>query len=788
MILSPNSTAVITVSNSITNTIVDEKLDTVNPFTFIEFLNYSKTLDKTTISFIDYQKYLNVWNETTYAGYTDLPTLVRQQFVEFLKTISLNYTTAEERRFLTSIDFNNPADLEVAVPFFAQKIKQIILYYAEKRDTYKIDYELSKNKGSSSGVSSYIRNSILETLFGNDSNIPIETSQSLDDLSQILKIEVEESYDIFNDYYDLDPTKPPEFYNAINLRKKYFTSNTNAQNPEIILDFDQSIINQINAEGVVLEALQYLAVNINTPTLEYLQPYDFDDYSTRTRQNLRLLLEADLIEKFTGTDFYYLSANTIGETVSGRLFEATAPFANLININNPSTMSVPQGVSFYEREVGTFFKPSRQSILKLQTPFTFTTKDNIQPDVLFIFPDPNNYGNVSGVSKVDYETPMVFSQQGELIQRNTSSNIALGHSYVTDKDFTFESYHSAEQTSNTNLLSFVYNTGIVTNYVSDLYGNIIIGFKANSENYLPYFVKQAETYIDTGSGVYSDVPYLSSIKSLLKTSLTGTQTSAVTAVTISDKANSSIYANRTYPGNFYVYNAGKNAFIALNTEFNNIFQKYPTITYQLQNQLKSVEIYGNAYVFSTSGLKVIDDVRYDVQFFSSSDVPLILSATDTNKYSNVFLVGSDLFVARYYVQDDMFYNWNPCNFVLEMMSYSVADNSTKKYSFETTGENVYQFDFDVRVSVSNMILTYNKLTDTFNLVIDLKDLNNNIYIQTYSMVIVNGKFKIMNHTVYSPTNGNVTLNFYGNGVMPSLSLNTILTTPTPDTINGTLTF
>lgn len=788
MIVSPTSTAIITVNNSITNTLDDEKLDTNKPFSFIEFLNYTKSLDKSPVSFIDYQKYLKAWNTATYTSYTDLNTLIKEQFIEFLKTISLNYTTAEERRYLSSIDYNNPDDLEIAVPFFVQKIKQIILYYAEKRDTYRIDYELSKNKGTVTGVSSYLKNSIIETLFGNDSNVQIKTDQSLTDLSQILKIEVEESYDIFNDYYDLDPSKPPEFYDAINLRKTYFTSNTNPVDPNLFIDFDQAIINQINSEGVVLEALKYLAVNINTPTLEYLQPYDFDDYSTQTRSNLRLIFDAELAQKFTGTDMYYLSTNSIGEVLSGRLFEATSPFANLINIYSPSTLTVPQGISFYDREVGLFFKPSRQSILKLQTPFTFTQKENIKPDNVYVFPDPSSYGNVSGVSKVDHDSPLIFSQQGQLIQKNVSSNIAIGHSYVTKNDLTFESYHSAEQVSNTNILNFVYNTGIVTNYVSDLYGNVIIGFKETTKNYLPRFVTLAETYNDTGSGVYSNIPYLSSIKTLLATSLTGTQTTSFTPPSLMGNDKQSIYANRTYPGNFYIYNAGKDLFTNLNVEFANVFQKFPTVSYQIQNQLRSVEIYGNTYVFTTSSIKVIDDIRYDIDFYSSSDVPLILSSTPTNNYSNVFLVGTDLFVARYYEVNDQYLNFNTCSFALEMLSYSVAENNYKTYSFYTTNENVARFDFDVRVYVTNMLMTYNKLTDTYNVVIELKDSNKNLYIKTFSLVLINGKFKILSDTLYHPTNGNVTLNFYENLTILSLSLNTILTTPTPDITNGTLTF
>ena len=142
------------VYNSITNDLNDEKFDSNQSFTFLEYLNYTKSLDKKIIDFTDYKKYLEIWNSVTSQSYTDYNSQVREQFINFLKTITLKYTNSEEKRFLSNINFNNSADLEIAAPFYIAKIKQILLYFAEKRDTYKIDLELSKNKGTIQGVQS----------------------------------------------------------------------------------------------------------------------------------------------------------------------------------------------------------------------------------------------------------------------------------------------------------------------------------------------------------------------------------------------------------------------------------------------------------------------------------------------------------------------------------------------------------------------------------------------------------------------------------------------------------
>ena len=273
MIFNSNQFSSVIVYNSITNTLNDEKFDSNQPFSFIEFLNYSKLLSNEVIQFTDYQVYLKKWNEVTVVKYNDINTVIKQEFVSFLKTIALNYTTAEEKRYLTNINFEDSQDLEVAAPFFATKIKQILLYFAGKRDTYAIDLELVKNKGSIYGVDNYIKTTIVETIFANDLVPAITPTQPLSTINANLQVEVEEGYDIYNNYFDLDPFVPPSFYNAEGNREKYFSSNTNTIDSKIFLDYNQAIIDLINSEKVVLNTLQALVVNIDTPNLNLLQNY-----------------------------------------------------------------------------------------------------------------------------------------------------------------------------------------------------------------------------------------------------------------------------------------------------------------------------------------------------------------------------------------------------------------------------------------------------------------------------------------------------------------------------------
>lgn len=788
MIFNSNQFSNVIVYNSITNTLNDEKFDSNQPFSFIEFLNYSRLLSNDVIQYTDYQVYLKKWNEVTLVKYNDINTVIKQEFVSFLKTIALNYTTAEEKRYLTNINFEDSQDLEVAAPFFATKIKQVLLYFAGKRDTYAIDLELVKNKGSIYGVDNYIKTTIVETIFGNDLVPAIIPTQPLSTINANLQVEVEEGYDIYNNYFDLDPFEPPSFYNAEGNRDKYFSSNTNTIDSKIFLDYNQAIIDLINSEKVVLNTLQALVVNIGTPNLNLLQNYDFINYDERTRANLRLILDAELIKKFTGTDFYYLSTNSAGITLSGILFEATSPFANLLNVNSPSTLTVPQSSVLYERDVGLFFKPTHQSILQLQTPFSYELKSDLKGDYVYIFPDPYDYGNIVGVSKTDHETPFNFIQQGEQIQKNISSNNALGNSLVTKNNFTFESYHSLEQNSVKSVVEDLYNAGVVNSYVSDIFGNIYIGFKQQSTPYIKNFSNNISNNIAMfGLSSVSDTQYVDNIKSLVTT---GTfNSTASIEVSGSSTQTSTIYNTRNSPGNFIVYNILKNTLLPLSSEYYPVISKLQTEVPEIVCSVLSYEVFATTFVMTTSAHTIIDKINYsDGIFYESLTVPLILQNEVNYKCSNVYLVDNSVYIASLNLTDSTTTSgYNNRSFLLSLYSYDTNNNGITYYTFNSVSDYTYSYNLNTVVNVTNVSLIYNKKQSLFNVVVTLKDLNNNMFLHSIFLRISNGVVSLVNQKIFSGENANFTINFFDGSYVSSVTLNSLSSTPVINSAYGTIT-
>jgi len=789
MLFQTNNFSNIVVYNSITNDLNDQKYDSIQPFTFVQYLNYSKSLNKNIIQFSDYQTYLSNWNTKTNNTNDNLSSQVSNQFVAFLESITINFTTNEEKRFLTNINFYNTDDLEIALPFYVNKIKQVLLYYAQKRDTYKIDLQLAKNNGTIAGIEKFLQTYIVETILGQDNPPFTNLATPLSAISNQIQIEVEEGYDTFNDYFDLDPFQPPSFYEATGERAVYFQANTNLNDNNLFLDYNQAIINLINSEKVALQALQNLVININTPDPTLLQPYDFIDYNTVSSNNILLSFNKQLVQNYSGTDMYYLSTNALGQVLSGNMFMATEPYLNLLNVYNPSTLTVPSTSTKYERDVGLFFKPSTRSLIQVQTPFDYYVNPNLPTDTTYTFPDPSSYGNISGVSKEEHTTPLNFVLQGELIQKNISSNNALGNTNISENDFTFESYHSLEQQQSTvNYIQPFYNSGVVYQYISDLYGNTIIGLKQLSGNYINNFAGNIKlNSVEVGLPENTDTLYLSSIQDLIVNGTFYNTQSNVLAANIVN--NQTLYDLRNCAGNFYVFNIATTQLSPLSTSFLNIINKYnTTVQNDLTGNLFSVEVFKDTFVFTTSSYVVVDRVVFDNgQFYKSPNIPLILPRSKNNTVTNPFLIDNNIYLFNYYLDvTSNNVNGNARPFILDIYSYDITNNT---FTTNISSNNLsFNYGSNVKLDSYTAVMSYNSKFDIFNIAINMKDGNKNFYMHNIQCRYNSNQLNIVNNKFFQPTNSNYTVNFYDYSNAQNILKNALVTTPTILPQYGSITF
>jgi len=447
------NTILISVPDSIISGKTTNAGDFYEPYTFINFLiktNPSETDSSYIIS--QYKYYLLQWYKYKKIDKQDSEEFVRSSFVNLLREVLLNFSTLEERRFVTNANFNDDLDLYSVIPFFTNKIKEICNYYSLLRQNVPFKKYENSLKGSQVGITSLLKNEIFKSLKA----IELVSNQTnLFDLTAIkntLDLEITELFDE-SQYYDLNPQYPSTTYNE-GFTSNYYSSNTNDFNSLLFTDFDRTIVDAITSYPFfVNDFTTPYSINfqVNSNDLQYLKDRDFINQINNLEQNnLNLNLEKELIENFIGTDYYYLSVgNTINDVVSGLLFKATDKSTNFLNKRFPSVASIENEANLKNiRQIGGFFLPDKLGILNFNN-FKHTVdidSTKLKTNKVFVFPDPNVYGNISNLSLTDFESPLIYEEDVAWMHYNRTSQYLYANIVSNPLYKNFYAYHSRSET------------------------------------------------------------------------------------------------------------------------------------------------------------------------------------------------------------------------------------------------------------------------------------------------------------------------------------------------------
>ena len=774
-----------TVLNSITNSLNDEKIDSLKAFSFVEYLNYSKTISSDEENFKAYEDYLKKWNKSTNQKNNSFNNDIKTQYIDLLRDVTLQFTTNEEKRYLSNLDFNEEEDVQIALPFYAKKIKEIILYYKLKRDTYQKELRISKNKGSANSIKEFVKSKIIDLFTGDDIDPTVRSSFSLQELQKNVSVELEESYDVFNDYYDIDPTKEPEFYDTSGTRETFFTSNTNYISANEFLDLDQAIIDVINDKGITLSELGEFSpiINVDNADENLLDDTDYIDYKKTDRDNLKLLFHAELTKSLLGTDFYYLSTDTQGNVLSGELFESNNKVANLLNTYNPTSLTIQCDDALNDRNVGLFYRPTNFSVLKMEGGFD-RALNKVEKEKLYIFPDPDSYGNISGLTKTQYDNPFSF-----ILDKKTFKNISSSFGKRLPKKNTnnqgFFSYDTFEQkrTNYLNLSNFEYsisnffNSGIVFESLNDIYGNRFIEYVEDKS-----FINDSVSIDLTND----------------ETIFTGSRT--LTSFTNKPNNKKNFVEKSNSFKNTFCFNISTNVFEPLSSSFNSIFSKFSNnaeLYDELNNKVLVFDIINDIFYIKTKSYSVLDSYEYDGTFFNRNTLPFII------KYSNTITPIATLISN---VSNHIFYENKIFQTIVSLTPESSGSNNTFYYEFAfydienrdvnfitnklvtspTFFEDNFSLNLNVKVKeIRNIILSHDDKTNLFTLVTNFIDLNENLYLHNLIFYIFDNSLKIVENSIYTPENFHQTSNFYSlTSLEDQYSLGSLSTTPTLSSIDG----
>jgi hypothetical protein len=463
------------------------------PLSYIEWI---RTVDLGYITenelFVKYSEYVREFYADRNAETVTNQELINNIYKELLKDITLNYTTADEKRFLSKINFDDKSELDIIVPYFVQKLKQITQYLVGKRQDVQFSKIRNSFKGSHLGVTKTISDKIISLFNDPDfrqkyptSNLPTASA-----VSKNVGVGIKTLYDTYQNYYDIDPDVDSSVYTqSVSSTNHYqqFGSNAQFRNSKAFVDLEGAvedifaelpqILSTACSDDIASDINLDILINTTRSDIQEL-PYNYFVDSLKTEDNLILEYEKEISKKYTGTSMYYLSTgSTATDYVSGVLYESKNSTANLLNRYFPSRASVPNINNLSTlKDIGGFFTPTKHGILNYSTP-TFTYKldtANLLPDTLYVFPDPDVYAAGRGNTKIDQPSPFKHTDDVTIIKADVGNTKLQGDIVDATNVHKMWPYQSTQETLKTHPTGISRSTDNVdywTGTKKDIWGN-----------------------------------------------------------------------------------------------------------------------------------------------------------------------------------------------------------------------------------------------------------------------------------------------------------------------------
>lgn len=631
--------------NSIVNNATDPK-DYDSPYSFLAFIQYQnfKTSD-VNAQLKEYQSYVNTWASKKNLKKSEEKSLVRDAYINLLREITLNFSTEEEKRFIMNADFNDESDLDIIIPFFIQKLKQISFYYGEKREEVKSSLVKYNLKGSNFGVESIIKKIIYEYV---DNNLNTD-KQQLSSFYNNFDVSVTELYSETDQFFD----------NPENTENTY----TNKIDPNIFINIKESIIDAISEYPFYLETSSDSILNefqydpaLTGDELNYLKNRDFINYFQNGEEDLKINLFKSLYPKYIGSDFYYLSTNSQNQSISGILFEANNFDGQYLNKHFPTTIKSQSLNNLYTiYELGGFFVPQNQSILLYSTPKkTYSIDvDNLSPDKVYVFPDPDKVGNTIYTSEQENNiAPITYIIDVEWNRTKISDGFRFNDVLSNNYNQLFYGYQSRQQDVKISTEGIAKVTDNITFWNGDKdqiwKGSFDINKYPIDKDTDDLLLKEGvvvEWYPDEFNNEFSLYKKINTYtKEISSYGLDdgGILLNSNTKFDNREVNNVSLYEKRNInQGKIFIRNNFHNKITNITDSLSTIFIKYPSyVVEEIKDKVLRLFIINNIFVIETENYVISDSYDYDIEnniFKSKNNQPFYNRKEGINKFLDAFI-------------------------------------------------------------------------------------------------------------------------------------------------------
>lgn len=417
------------VPRSITNPNVkrQDALDLDGPMSFLTFIKIINVSFEPDSLQNYYNHYLKDWNSQSIAKVDSDNVLIVNEYRNFIKEVSINYTTPDEKEFLAKIDYNDPLDLDIILGFYGRKLRELTQFYNSKRHNLKFEITKSKLRGSKIELEKQISELVLSYLKSYDEG---SIHYNYDQIKSKLEIEVLELYNTSPNYFNQTPNEQVYDDKDLDYGLDIFFKDNETLMADLFSDMSEE-----------LKSIKEL-------------PELFDT-------------KRELTKKTLAFPFYYIqTGSTVTDILSGKLFDNIDTASNFLNPTYPTTASTEREEYLETPQKRGFFRPTNTTIVLIDginSSFKINF-DNLQPNSFYLFPDPTITGINGDV--------LTFVVDDSFLKKNFSSGQANNHPLSYPYDTKYYGYVSKIEPSWKKYLDDIFDIGWVKDSKRDIYGNL----------------------------------------------------------------------------------------------------------------------------------------------------------------------------------------------------------------------------------------------------------------------------------------------------------------------------
>lgn len=455
-------------------------LDVAQPMSFATWAQVSD-IDGSSKDIIKrFQAYLSDWANITSADKETVVNFKKAAYQRLLSEVFLDFTTETERRILSKLDYTDPTQADIAVPFLVKKLTAMVDFYKRKRHTLRYTPTQVDYSGSSFGIEKTVFHVIVDHIRKNESDF----KNVLSNLKKNISIEIVEFFDFYSNYFDISVSEDTLTREILSMRN----------DPNLFLDFDIPLTDLIREYPLILPPYSTPEIDVSSgySDASNIDRLENRDYVDTNSGDTILELKKIFISKFLGADTYFLTKDAEGTVAMGILAKADKRVQNLLNISNPTVAISANDTELKSRKEVGMFTPSTQGILFYRpAEHTFVVDNsNIEVGRTYVFPDPNIYGSVTGVSgNIPIDVPIIHHVNDSRLIKAMEENLYVSGKIKNESlDILTFSYISKQQKNfkplktpgdNIGAIQQLENSAI-TDYQEDIFGNRHYRFETNT--------------------------------------------------------------------------------------------------------------------------------------------------------------------------------------------------------------------------------------------------------------------------------------------------------------------